>query len=245
MKLAAAQLSLTLGDLEENLQKHLRYIDQASTRGIDLLLFPEMSLTGYGREEGSKLAVAPRDSILSPLQEKAQSAQMIIIVGAPIRLEEQLFIGSFIFLPSGETQVYTKQYLHDGEELYYASSFSYDPLIALEKERIKLAICADIDHTEHPAQAKAQGASMYLPSIFFSKNGIEGGCQQLKSYARQHALPVLMSNYCGAHWGIEAGGHSSFWNAQGDLLGQMGVEEEGLLIAEKGAENWKVNIISQ
>ncbi|MEO1712884.1 MAG: carbon-nitrogen hydrolase family protein [Bacteroidota bacterium] len=202
MTLAAVQLSLTLGDLEGNLQKHLRYINQASTLGVGLIVFPEMSLTGYGREEGSTLALALGNPILSPLQEKAQAAQMIIIVGAPLRLAEQLFIGSFIFLPNGEIQMYTKQYLHDGEELYYASSFSYNPLIALGKERMKLAICADIDHAEHPAQAKAQGASIYLSSIFFSKNGIEGGCQQLKSYARQYALPVLMSNYCGAHWGI-------------------------------------------
>src|SRR5829696_8630622 len=47
MNLALAQISTTLGDVEANLEKHLNYITQAKDQNVDLLVFPELSLTGY------------------------------------------------------------------------------------------------------------------------------------------------------------------------------------------------------
>src|SRR5207237_5069526 len=44
---ALAQIDVTLGDLDANLEKHLRYVEQAKDAGASLLVFPECSLTGY------------------------------------------------------------------------------------------------------------------------------------------------------------------------------------------------------
>ena len=47
LKLALAQTATKLGDVEDNLEKQLHYIEQAKTEKTDLLIFPELSLTGY------------------------------------------------------------------------------------------------------------------------------------------------------------------------------------------------------
>src|SRR6185369_11163900 len=47
MNLALAQIATKLGDVESNLEKHLDYIKQAKEQKADLIVFPELSLTGY------------------------------------------------------------------------------------------------------------------------------------------------------------------------------------------------------
>ena len=47
VKLALAQINTSLGDVESNLEKHLHFIDQARQEKADLIIFPELSLTGY------------------------------------------------------------------------------------------------------------------------------------------------------------------------------------------------------
>ena len=47
LKLALAQIATKLGDVESNLEKHLDYIQQAKSQKADLIVFPELSLTGY------------------------------------------------------------------------------------------------------------------------------------------------------------------------------------------------------
>ncbi|HKY53315.1 MAG TPA: nitrilase-related carbon-nitrogen hydrolase, partial [Anaerolineales bacterium] len=47
LNLALAQIATKLGDVESNLEKHLDYIKQAKAQKLDLLVFPELSLTGY------------------------------------------------------------------------------------------------------------------------------------------------------------------------------------------------------
>ena len=47
LNLALAQINTRLGDVEANLEKHLELAAEAQARGADLLVFPELSLTGY------------------------------------------------------------------------------------------------------------------------------------------------------------------------------------------------------
>ena len=47
LKIALAQINTRLGDVQANLEKHLALADQARKAGADLLVFPELSLTGY------------------------------------------------------------------------------------------------------------------------------------------------------------------------------------------------------
>lgn len=238
MKLIAAQLESTVKKTEENIVKHCKMLDVAIEKKANLIVFPEMSLTGYCREEAKDLCFTEHDARLEVLQVKATKGNIIIVVGAPIQIKKELYIGSFVLYPNGNKEIYTKQYLHTGEELYFKNSFAYNPLIDIKNTKICLAICADISHEIHPKQAKNKQADLYVASIFYTDKGIPEGHQQLKNYADKYKLNVLMSNYCGEVCGIVAGGKSAFWTNEGSLVSKLNKQETGLLCMTKKENEW-------
>lgn len=242
MVIAAAQFEGS-NDFKANLAAHEKLILEAAQNKVDLILFPEMSLTGYCREEGQSLAFAMNDKRLSSLQKLAKQTNIILIIGAPILIKTALYIGAFIIQPNHSLKVYTKQYLHDGEALFYSSSFNYNPILNLKGEKISLAICADIDHPQHQKQACLNKSSLYLPGIFFSKGGIQKGHDLLCEAAQKYNMPILMSNFTGKHWNLEAGGRSAFWDQYGNLVAELGTQDTGLLIAQKINTDWSTRLM--
>jgi len=238
MILAAAQTKPTQGDIVENLNDHYRLIEIASEHDVDLILFPEMSLTGYEREYADKLSFTESDSRLNKLRQLAVDYQMIIVVGAPIRINSELYIGSFILSPDNSISIYTKQFLHSGEEMFFDSSFAYNPMIEIEDERISLAICADIENRLHAENAHEAKSTLYIPSIFYTLNGISGAHEKLSQYAKTYSMNVMMSNFCGKSYELDAGGKTAFWNKKGDLIESLDDSHSGLLIIEKHNDLW-------
>ena len=238
MKIASAQMTSIVGEVHHNIQVHLELIAAATKDKVDLIIFPEMSITGYCKEEGRALSMPINDPRLVALKNTAIANDIMIVAGAPIDIEGALYIGSFIFKPNGATDIYTKQYLHDGEEKFYASSFAYNPVLELKGERISFAICADIDHKQHALNAKRNGCTLYLASIFFTKKGIGTAHRQLSTYADELTFSVLMSNYTGKVWSFESGGKSGFWNEKGELVIELAENRQGLLIVEKREGKW-------
>ena len=60
LTIAAAQSISIAGDLAANIQRHLRFIEVAAEQGVELLVFPELSLTGYENEVAAALAIDPQ-----------------------------------------------------------------------------------------------------------------------------------------------------------------------------------------
>jgi predicted amidohydrolase len=243
MKIASAQIEAQIGDIKGNLEKHLEMINIAVQNDVDLIVFPEMSLSGYCREEGKALAMKASDEAVMKLQEMADAYNLVIIIGAPIEIDNKLFIGSYILRPNSMAKIYTKQYLHTGEDVYYSSSFDYNPTIVIKDEIIALAICADIDNFQHPKDAKKCACTLYMASIFFSTNGIDTGHELLAQYAKEYSFCVLMSNFSGELWDTEAGGRSAFWGKNGELVGELETDKKGLLVLEKRGGNWVKRVV--
>ncbi|NRB49566.1 MAG: carbon-nitrogen hydrolase family protein [Saprospiraceae bacterium] len=238
MKIASAQVTAEIGDIEGNFNRHLAMIDLALAQEVDLIVFPEMSLTAYCRKEGKQLVIGPDHPKIIQLKEIADAHKVVIVVGAPIEINQQLFIGSYILIPNRETEIYTKQFLHEGEDEFYTSSFAYNPKIRLKGELIQFAICADIAEVKHVINAKENQCTLYIPSIFYSQNGIEEGHKILSKYAKMTSLPILMSNYAGDLWGVKAGGKSAFWDKNGNKIAQLDADTAGLLLLERNSGIW-------
>jgi len=233
MKIAAAQINCTVGEVQENLDAHYRMIESAIAESAELISFPEMSITGYCMKEARDLAFIKDDPRLDYLKNLSTKGNIIIVAGAPILIEDNLYIGAFVIYPNQPLAIYTKQYLHGDENLFFSLSMDYNPIIQLGEERISLAICADINNENHPLEAKKKGSTIYMPCIFFCNKDIGRGHKQLSNYAKKNSLTILMANYAGEHWGMEAGGRSAFWDEGGDLIDQLDFDREGLLIMEK------------
>lgn len=232
MKIAASQIKPIENNTIENINNHLRMIELAAKQKVELIVFPEMSLTGYERELAEQLSFSENDSRLKVFEDKAIIHRMVIIVGAPIKINSKLHIGSFVFFPGGTSLIYTKQFLHDGEEEYFTPNFNYNPLIEFKNEKISIAICADIANSKHPANASEKNTTLYLASFFYSPHGVTEGYKTLSSYAKEYSMNVLMANFTGSSYGIKAAGQSAFWNKDGELIEQLNEVEENLLIIE-------------
>jgi predicted amidohydrolase len=243
MILAAAQTKPTRGNIEANLLDHYRLIELAVQNRVQLIAFPEMSITGYEREDAQKLAFKKDDSRLNHLKKLAVENNIIIIAGAPIQIDSELFIGEFIISPDNSVSIYTKQFLHEGEDDFFQPSFHYNPMISIEDKKISFAICADIDNPLHPENACKKETDIYIASIFFTVNGIPSAYQDLQSYAQKHQMNILMSNFSGESWGRPAGGKSAFWNKKGELVAKMNDSDSGLLLVENQGDNWISRIV--
>lgn len=231
MRLAAAQTNPDNKSIDENIEQHLLMIDEASYHKVQLIVFPEMSLTGYAREEAKDLAFKTDDRRLKTLQQKAILYQITIIVGAPIAIQSKLYIGAFIIQPDGLITVYTKQFLHDGEEKFFSPGSDRNTTVRVANEKVAVAICADITNPLHPKNAYINEVNLYVASLFYTPNGIAEAYEQLSSYAKEYQMKVLMANYYGESYGFKAAGKSAFWNKNGELMAQT-ENEEGLLIID-------------
>ena len=87
LRIAAGQFAPARGCIDENMRYHEMLIESAAAAGVNLIFFPELSLTGYEPEMAEALALAD-DSSLSPLQVLSDRYDMTIIVGAPLRVKE-------------------------------------------------------------------------------------------------------------------------------------------------------------
>ncbi len=235
---ASAQFTPVRGNISANLDIHCHLTNAAARNGADVIVFPEMSITGYERKEAGSMAFMPDDHRLSELQSLAVRSNIFIIAGAPIAMNANLYIGSFIFKPSGTSDIYIKQYLHSGEEEFFNASFSYNPLVDVKGEKISSAICADINVEEHIRKAAHSGCSMYVSSIFFSLKSMDETHKMLGTNARSYRINILMSNFTNEVWGMQAGGQSAFWDERGTLIGALGENETGLLMVKKMNKSW-------
>lgn len=218
------------GNLPQSLADHRRLAQCAVDAGAELLLFPELSLTGYDRGLTPADAIAPTDARLQACQTLADSHGILISVGAPIASSAGLHIGAFNFVPSAGIQVYLKRYLHEGEEVAFTAGQGGAILTRLG-QTVSLAICAEITHPAHAQAAADAGTTLYAASCFITPQGYAHDAGLLQGYARAHGMAILLANYGAPTGGWEAAGRSAIWDKNGNVLAVAPERGEALITA--------------
>lgn len=236
--IALAQSASTRGDIEANLRKHLDFTAMAAEKGAQLVVFPELSLTGYEPDLAEELAFSEDDKRLGPLKELAVINSIIILAGAPYRSESGIQIAAFILYPDGKTLVYTKHFLHSGEEKFFVPG-NLNPAIRLGAEKIAVAVCADMANPQHAKEAAGAGSTIYLGSAFITPGGYEADARILENYAQNYSMTVMMVNYSGPSGGFNSAGRSGVWSETGALAGELAGDGEGILLVTKENNCWK------
>ena len=107
MRITIAQIELVKGHFEKNLKKHLKFIETMAPKKPDLMMFPELSLTGYEPVLAKDLATTENDIRLRPLQEVSDKHDLILCVGIPTTNEVKLRISIIIFRPNNVPITYS------------------------------------------------------------------------------------------------------------------------------------------
>lgn len=237
MRICVAQTRPVTGDIQANIGQHKRLIDTAVRHQGDLLIFPELSLTGYEPTLAQGLAVYLDDGRLHIFQELADTHQIAIGVGAPILQEAGICIGMLLFQPHQPRQLYAKKYLHPDEEPYFVSGHSTVGLFG-DKNNVALAICYELSVPEHAANAYHNGAMIYVASVAKYARGVAAASQRLAEIAREYHMTVFMSNSVGTADGQPCAGGSAIWNNFGVLVGQLDDSSQGILIFDTNTQEF-------
>jgi len=239
---AAAQISAVQGNIEANIAAHMNAMEAAVKEGVEVLVFPELSLTGYELALGGKLQVEISDPIFSPLQAYAAEHNMLTIMGMPIKaVRGNPYIGAVILGGVGP-RFYAKKHVHESEAHYFQSGEDY--VITQHKGyNVGIAVCADLTHEDHAVDLKKRGADIYACGALVTEAAFIREETMLQGYASDHNMVVIFSNYSGKNGIYPTAGKSSIWAAGGDLVAQACGNNNELIIAQFCNDNWRTKTL--
>jgi predicted amidohydrolase len=245
--IAAAQTTVVPHDVDSNVQTHLVFVRAAAHEGAQLLVFPELSLTGYELPQLADHVMDAEHALLAPLRQAARNHGMTLVVGAPApsALAGGLpAIGAWVLNADGSVALYRKRHLH-GSETQFASAGAEDALVLpLADTPTGLAICADATHPEHAHAAATAGAARSASGALISEQGYGPESAQLQGYARHHAMAVLLANHGGPSGGYISAGRSACWAPGGALVAAAPGAGDCLVLAQRDSEGaWSGRVV--
>ncbi len=245
LKVGLAQITPKLGDLEANLERHLQAIEEAAESGVELLIFPELSLTGYRLHDlAFSLAIQPgyKDPIFARLLEASRG--MDLVVGFVEADTRQKFFISAAYLSGGEiTHLHRKVYLPTygmfDEGRYFAWG---DQLRAFDTRfgRVGILICEDFWHVSAAYTLWLDGADILILTSSSPGRGLAteqkiGSARWVEhinqAYASMFTNFILHTNRTGFEDGVTFYGGSTIFGPEGNLLNQGPYYEEAIVTA--------------
>ena len=162
--IAAAQSSSSRGNLQENITTHLRFMDRVASAGCTLLVFPELSLTGYELDLAATTQFNRDDPRLDPIRKATKKHGMHVVVGGPLPSDEaRPFLGALV-VSSQRDVWYAKTHVHESEAPYFLPGKD-SCVVPIGENRVGIAICADTSHASHAATVACRGAQLYVASV--------------------------------------------------------------------------------
>ncbi len=232
MRICAAQIRATKGDIKNNVAKHLKFIKAAAQCAVDLIVFPELSLTGYEPDLAKELAFTESDLSLKVFQVLSNQHSMYIAVGLPIGTADLPRISMMVFHPMSTPRIYSKTFLHPDEEIYFSTGTNDFRVMDLAVMKVAPAICYELSVPHHASTVAKQGAELYLVSVAKSQAGVGLARDTLTNIASNHGMSVVMSNCVGETADFIAAGQSAVWSNEGKLLDQLGDSVEGMIVLD-------------
>jgi predicted amidohydrolase len=245
LNVSLVQIATKLGDVEANLEKHLGFIKQARAEKADLVIFPELSLTGYVLQDLVP-AVAHRpaedDAVFKPLLKASQDLD--IVVGFVDEDARHRFYIASAYLSSGRVlhvhhKLYLPTYALFDEGRFFTRG---DSVRAFDTRfgRLGMLICEDFWHASPPYLLWLDGADVLLLASASPGRGlnehdrldsarwVEGVNQ---AYANLFTSFVVHSNRVGYEDGMNFWGGSTVFDPAGELVAHGPYFEEALVPA--------------
>jgi NAD+ synthase (glutamine-hydrolysing) len=236
LRVGLHQLNPTVGDLEGNVAKVIEGTERARDAGAQLVVFPEMVVTGYPAEDLWLKEHVLRDA-RAGLEEIAAATEGIVsVVGFPERAED--VYNAMAVLADGEVRaVYRKVYLPNYgvfDEQRYFQTGPGGALLDLGGIPVGLTICEDMWEPGPPASEEALAGALVLVNPSCSPYHAGKGSQREVMFAqraRDYDAWVLFCNVVGGQDELVFDGHSFVIDHDGEVVARAGQFEEELLIA--------------
>jgi predicted amidohydrolase len=241
MKIAAAQIACVLGNVAANIAKMREICARAKTEGVDLILFPEASDTGYSMPVIRDLAKPWTEGAVPALQEMAKEFSLTIVAGVSERDGDRVYNTQAFIDPNGEIVAsYRKTHLFvlapNDESSCYAPG---DQFVRVESGGFNfgLSICYDLRFPEVcRALALEHGANVLLVSSAWPLPRVEHLRALSIARAIENQCYLVLANRTGVDAGVTCCGMSAIIDPSGVVLASASGDLEELLIADVSSE---------
>lgn len=243
-RLGLAQINPALGDVAGNLALHLEIVDQARVAGVELLIFPELSLTGYRlREQAFEVALHLADdaAFLAPL---VAASRDMDIVASFVELDDRgrytinaayWSLGKLVHM---HRKLYLPTYGLFEEGRFFAPG---DRVEAFDTRfgRMGMLICEDFWHMSLPYLLWLDGAELLIMLSASVEHGLADSDiststrvnSMLQNYAGQLTVFVAHVNRTGTEDGLTYWGNATLYSPRGHLLTAGPPHETTLVVA--------------
>jgi NAD+ synthase (glutamine-hydrolysing) len=250
MRIALAQINTTVGDFNGNVERIVRFAREGQRRGADLVVFPELALTGYpprdlvevphfverSEQELDRLAgLVPEVRVLVGYVRRSGASQGKAVADSAALLYggRRLLVYDKILLPFYDVF----------DESRYFEPGSAPVISELEGYRLGITICEDAWNDKHfwktrfytrdPVEETVRGGANFLLNIAsspFSAEKIELRQRMLAAIARERKVPVVYVNHVGGNDQLVFDGSSMALDPSGKVVARAGSFEEDLVL---------------
>jgi NAD+ synthase (glutamine-hydrolysing) len=241
LRLALCQINTTVGDIEGNLEKILYFIKKAKEEKAEIVVFPELALTGY----------IPEDLLLYPqfINRAKESLEIVVkevsdqvvILGLPFK-QEDLYNSAAVLADRKLVDLYHKIYLPNYsvfDEVRYFKSGKRAPVYEYGSVLFGLNICEDIFHSTFPSPFQAYSGAELIINISaspFYVGKFERKLRMLATRAFDFGVFIVYLNSVGGQDEVVFDGRSLIISPSGDVITVGKAFEEDFIIADLDLE---------
>jgi NAD+ synthase (glutamine-hydrolysing) len=235
LRIVIAQLNLIVGDIQGNVTKHIQAATTArDTLHADVIVFPELSITGYPPEDllNRPSFIADANQALNELKLKIENIHCI--VGHPHANSKGLHNACSVIYNGTILGRYSKQHLPNygvfDERRYFVAGESHG-VISIHDIPVGIVICEDLWFANPVEQAANQGARIILsPNASpFEVNKQTERQQMLAKRAKSANIPIVYANQVGGQDDLVFDGGSMVIDSDGKICQHAGFFKESLL----------------
>src|SRR5205085_5146216 len=237
MRLGLAQIDSVVGDLDGNAKRILSRVEEAKAQGVDVLLFPELIVTGYPPED-LLLRRGFIDASARTLEQVARSCRGIAaLVGFP-HFDRDLYNACAVCAGGEVKAIYHKRFLPNygvfDEDRYFAPGRDLI-LLELGKTLIGPTVCEDMWQPGPPATDLALGGAELIANISASPYHVGKEREREEMFvtrARDNSSFVAFCNAVGGQDELIFDGHSCVIDDEGNVLARAPGFQETLLLVD-------------
>jgi NAD+ synthase (glutamine-hydrolysing) len=241
LRLGLAQINTTVGDLEGNAAKVMQYVERARAQGVDLVSFPELTITGYPPED---LLLRPQfiQDNLATLRRVAEGCRGITVVVGFVDSNEDTYNAAALIHDGRLVDVYHKQFLPNYgvfDENRYFQAGNRCPAYVVAGVGVGVSVCEDIWYPGDPTRAQALAGAQVIININGSPYHVGKRRfreQMLATRASDYAVFVCYTNQVGGQDELVFDGASMVLSPWGEPLAQAAAFQEELLVCDLNLE---------
>jgi len=237
MKIAAAQISCAIGDLDANLSKIREFSARAKDTGAELIVFPEMVDTGYSMLAIQEHATSWNEGAVPKLQKTARELSIAILAGVSDRTNLQIYNSQALIDANGKIIAkYRKTHLVTAAPLderpYFTAGDGFTSC-KIDKFTLGLGICYDLRFPEfYRTLAVEHRANVLINSSAWPFPRIEHLRILALARAIENQSYLILANRVGTDDGVTFCGTSAIVDPYGAIVAAASVDREELIHAE-------------